>query len=187
MKKIILMFTLLLSATMFAQEVETPKVDSPKSLVSYYASVGLSITNLQTKDADGNTVESDFTDAAYPSVEFGVTKGSLSLGVIVGRGSLNFKDANKLEEYLSENPNTTKRNIKEIQRYYYELKAAVSQPVGNASVYALFGVGNYVDQNHIFIEYGAGIGYAPSKLGCFVQASNWDGIWYVTPGLSYTF
>lgn len=166
MKKIIFLLSLMLTSTMFAQEAT--KTETPTSKVSYYASVGLSIPNLQTKDANGDTSTADFVDAAYPSVEFGVTKGSLSLGAIVGRGNLNFKED-------------------AVRNYYYELKAAVSQPVGNASVYGLLGVGNYVDQNHVFIEYGAGIGYAPSKLGVFVQASNWDGIWYVTPGLTYNF
>lgn len=166
MKKIILLLSLMLTSTIFAQEATT---ETPK--VSYYTSVGVSIPNLNSTSVEnGNTVttNSQFTDVAYPSLEFGVTKGNLSLGAIVGRGSLNFsEDA--------------------IRNYYYELKSAVSQPVGNANVYALFGVGNYVDQNHIFVEYGAGLAYSPSKLGYFVQASNWDGIWYVTPGLTYNF
>lgn len=165
MKKFSILFALILSTAAFAQDAKTS--ETPK--VSYYASVGLSIPNLQTRNADGSeSVNNQFEDAAYPSVEFGMTKGSLSFGAIVGRGSLNFKND-------------------DISNYYYELKTAVSQPVGNASVYALFGVGNYVDQNQVFVEYGAGLAYTPSKLGYFVQASNWDGIWYVTPGLTYNF
>ena len=166
MRKIISIFALLLTVVTFAQEA--PTVETTSSKVTYYASVGLSVTNLQTKDADGNTVTSDFEDASYPSVEFGVTKGNLSFGAVVGRGNLNFKND-------------------DVSAYFYELKTSLSQPVGNANIYGLFGLGNYVDQNHIFIEYGAGLSYSPTKLGYFVQASNWDGVWYVTPGLTYNF
>lgn len=39
----------------------------------------------------------------------------------------------------------------------------------------------------IFIEYGIGFSHSFGKIGYFSQVSNWDGVFYITPGLSYTF
>ena len=39
----------------------------------------------------------------------------------------------------------------------------------------------------MFIEYGVGISKEFGNLGTFIQVSSWDGVTYVTPGLSYSF
>lgn len=57
--------------------------------------------------------------------------------------------------------------------------------MGDYSAYGMLGIGNYLGEAEFFIEYGLGISYAWDAVGVFAQASNWDGDWYVTPGISF--
>ena len=131
--------------------------------VDYYVSAGLSISNFSDSSLS-------LKNATYPSVEFGVMKNNFSLGLVVGRG--NFVKTDGLDSPSD---------------YWTEVKAAVYVPVGNFNAYGLIGVGSYFKSNKVFIEYGAGFAYSFNKLGVFAQASNWDGVFYITPGISYTF
>lgn len=157
MRKLLTVMILMLSVFSYAQTSN----DSIVSNTGVYVSGGLSI---------GNSTGSDFEHTSYPSVEAGVYKDNLSLGLVVGRGNL----ANFGQEFKGSN----------IQNYWYEVKTAVSQPIGITNGYVLFGLGNYIDTSNIFIEYGFGLNYTPNKVGYFVQASNWDGLWYNTVGVS---
>ena len=128
--------------------------------ISYYTSAGLSISN---------SYDTTFSYSSYPSIEFGGMYENLGVGLVLGRANLSGFNSDRLENY------------------WYEIKASVSKSIGIVGAYALFGVGNYISTKRVFIEYGAGISYVPKKFGGFIQASNWDGYWYVTPGLVYNF
>jgi hypothetical protein len=127
---------------------------------NFYISAGLSISNSH---------DTTFSYSSYPALEFGFMRENFSLGLVAGRSNLSgFRQD-------------------EISNYWYELKAAVYVPIGKFDGYALLGIGNYIATKQVFIEYGLGVAYAWDHWGVFAQASNWDGTWYATPGVSYTF
>lgn len=126
-----------------------------------YASVGISIGHVDPNDA----AIDNFSKASYPSVELGVMGDNVSLGAIFG-----FENV-----FVSSST-----------RPFYELKTSLSQPIGKASVYALFGVGAYVEKGfNNFLEYGAGFSYMPDRVGYFVQYSKWARTDYVSIGLTF--
>ena len=51
----------------------------------------------------------------------------------------------------------------------------------------ILGYGGYFDVNHNFIEYGVGVSYTHKRLGYGVSFSNWDGVDYVSPSVSFNF
>ena len=138
----------------------TSAQEATKTKPSIYAATGLSISN---------SYDTTFAYSSYPSIEVGLMKNNFSLGLVAGRSNLSgFKhDA--------------------ANNYWYELKSAVSFPIGKLSGYGLLGIGNYMTTQRFFVEYGVGFSYSFNKWSVFSQASNWDGTWYVTPGLCYTF
>jgi hypothetical protein len=169
MKNLILTLVLFvaMSATSFGQiqpgtttdfdNSELKGADSVK--VCYYLSAGISISN---------TGSSTFGKTSYPSIEFGGMYDNFGLGLVAGRGNLDFHgDA--------------------IQNYWYEVKTSFNQPIGPVNVYGLFGIGNYISTKQLFIEYGVGMSISIKKYGIFVQSSNWDGIDYISTGLTYNF
>lgn len=137
------------------------QTDSTKT--NFYASAGISIGHVDANDESINS----FNKASYPSLEIGLMRKNVSLGAVFG-----------FENIL----------VSSSSRKFYELKTAISYPIGNYSGYALFGVGAYFENDfNNFIEYGAGFSYAPSKLGYFIQYSNWARTNYISVGLSYNF
>ncbi len=139
---------------MFAQE----KTDSTSKKYNPYISGGISISS-----------SNDFSVGSYPSIEMGLQGKNISVGLIFGRS--NFKGLGKKTDAIS--------------NYFYESKTSFSIPINKYSVaYGLFGIGVYGDFKRTFIEYGAGFSYSFGKISYFVQSSNWDGTWYVTPGLT---
>ena len=157
MKKILVLCALMISAFVSAQEVESKEV----SKVGYYGALSLSV---------GNSSGSDFKHTSYPSVEAGITKDNMTLGLAVGRSNL----ADFGKEFTDN-----------LSSYWYEAKTTVSQPIGKTNGYLVLGLGNYVNTSQVFIEYGVGVSYMPKKVGYFVQASNWDGLWYNSLGVSF--
>ena len=158
MKKILSFLFLLSSFLLNAQDI---KKDSSSTKLSTYASIGISISN-----------SNDFSLGSYPSLEFGVMGKNISAGLIIGRSSL--KGMAEKNDVLS--------------NYFSEIKTSLSLPVSNKiSAYGLLGLWTYGDAKHIFTEYGAGFSYSINRLSYFVQSSNWDGTWYVTPGLTLNF
>ena len=120
----------------------------------------------------GNSSGSTFAETSYPSIEVGFMKGRWALGLVLGRGSNDFSSKDH------------------ISNYWWSIKNAVYFPIGKSDIdfYALFAIGNYMSTKNLFIEYGGGFSYMPTEhLGLFIQASNWDGYWYITPGISYSF
>jgi hypothetical protein len=167
MKNLLLVLSLLVSLTSFNQiklgtttdfdNSELKGSDSAK--VCYYLSAGISISN---------TGSSTFGKTSYPSIEFGGMYDNFGLGLAAGRASLDFHgDA--------------------IQNYWYEVKTSFNQPIGPVSVYGIFGIGNYISTKQLFIEYGVGMSVSIKKYGIFIQSSNWDGIDYISTGLTYNF
>lgn len=152
------MKTILLFAIMLVSTL-TFAQDETKQSVTPYIAAGLSMTN-------GN----DFTANTYVSVEAGVMVSDWSVGGVFGRNNL-----------ISNTPET-------IDNYWWEIKTAFSYSLNVVSIYGVIGLGAYIDRdNGMFIEYGGGVSKELGNFGLFVQATNWDGIWYVTPGLSYSF
>lgn len=156
-KTITIMAAILISLCSFAQ------TDSSKCKIKPYASIGISIGHVDANDESIN----NFNKASFPSVEVGIMGDFISLGAVFG-----------YENILASS--TT--------RAFYELKTAISKPIGKGSVYGLFGVGAYGEKGfNNFIEYGAGFSYMPSRIGYFVQYSNWARSNYVSVGLTTTF
>jgi len=164
MKKLILIVTAIFAfiGVSNAQcDMSTKDTTAKESGIDFYVSAGVSMSN---------GAGEKFSYTSYPSVELGIMKNNFSLGLVVGRG--NFVRTGGLD-YFSD--------------YWAELKTALYIPVGNFNTYGLIGIGSYFESNKMFIEYGVGFSYSFKKIGVFSQVSNWDGAWYVTPGVSYTF
>ena len=161
MKKRILVLALLISALSFGQKkqsiITTTSTEVVLEKFKPYVSAGISFSNCD-----------DFSDGTYVSVEGGVTKGNLSLGLNVGSRNLNFEDHT-------------------IKDYYYEPKVYASYPIGNLTGTLLFGWGKYVDTPKSFIEYGGGIAYPIGNISYGVGYSNFDGVDFISPSVSYTF
>jgi len=133
--------------------------DSTKTKTSGYISAGISLTN-----------GDNFKSNSYSSIEAGIMRDNITLGGIFGRGSLSGINS-------SDN----------IKNYFYEIKTTASYPVGSVSGSILFGYGGYFNTTHNFIEYGVGITYNKGKMGYGVTYSNWDGVNYVTPSITFNF
>jgi hypothetical protein len=167
MKNLLLVLSLFVSLVSFNQVVPGTTTDFDNSeakpsdsiKVCYYLSAGISISN---------TGSSTFGKTSYPSIEFGGMYDNFGLGLVAGRGNLDF-------------------NGDAIQNYWYELKTSFNQPIGPVSVYGLFGIGNYIRTKQLFIEYGVGMSVNIKKYGIFVQSSNWDGANYISTGVTYNF
>jgi len=155
MKKILVVLLVSLSAmNMSAQEsVETTPT------LSKYVCVGLSITNTQG---------ASFDTTSYPSLEFGVCKDNVSLGLAVGRGNL--RGLGKSTDVIS--------------NYYGELRLVPSFDLGMVNGSVILGVGSYYAHNTTFVEYGVGLSKTYGDLTFGVSYSNWDGGDYITPSIS---
>lgn len=147
----------------FAALSATAQTDSTKTKLKPYASACVSIGH----DDPNDPAIDNFNKASYPSVELGLSGENVSLGAVFG-----------FENFL----------VTSDTRPFYELKTSVSKPIGKASIYALFGVGAYVETGfNNFIEYGAGFSYMPGRVGYFVQYSKWARTDYVSTGLTFSF
>ncbi len=157
MKKVLLAFAIMFSVTSFAQEIEHPACDGPE-LTPYVAS-GISIPNTN-----------DFKAGSYMSAEVGLMIDNFTVAGVFGVNNLNSFNVG-------------------IDGYWYEGKVAYSFPLGYVDGYGVFGVGSYIGTSgSVFIEYGGGIMKSfNDHVGAFIQVSSWDGITYMTPGLSYSF
>ena len=136
------------------------KSDSTNTPITSYGSISISMTN-----------SDNFKKSSYTSIEGGIMKGKVGVGAMLGRGSL-YGLGSKTDN---------------IQNYFYEVKTFVSFPVDNLSAGVLFGYGGYFNTSHNFIEYGATVAYNVRNLSYGMTCSNWDGITYVTPSITYNF
>jgi hypothetical protein len=168
MKKTLLLVLALISFGAFAQ---TEK-DSTKVTTTKYVAVGLSMSL---------TSNESFAYSSYPSVEVGITRNDVSYGVVFGRGSL--KGFAESDDRLS--------------NYFYEFKVSPSVSLGYVNANIILGIGGYInsggqdpalgDTNSTFVEYGFGLSKSFGNLSYGLSYSNWDGLDYVTPSVSYSF
>jgi hypothetical protein len=138
---------------------------------SKYVGVDVSISNGNSYENNANSYT--FQESAYPSVEFGFSRENLSLSGVIGRG--NFKGMGSHSDAIG--------------NYYWELKATPTFPLGIVNASLIFGAGTYFNNQvgNGFIEYGSGISYTVGKYTYGVSYTNWDGIDYITPNISYVF
>ena len=184
MKKIILGVLILLSTMTFGQKrhsvihhtknasaIKSDSTSVSNAKWNKYIALGLSISN--GNDYGDNSNKYTFQESAYPSLEFGFSRENLSLSGVVGRG--NFKGLGS--------------NIDGIGNYYWELKATPTFPLGVVTASIIFGAGTYFNNEvgNSFIEYGSGISYTVGKYTYGICYTNWDGLDYITPNISYTF
>ena len=134
--------------------------DGGDNNLSWYVASGISISNTQ---------ELTIGDRSYPSVELGTSVDGMSFALVTGRSDNNYSESERLDHY------------------WWELKTAFTFPAGSFDVYGLLGIGHYFSTDRVFIEYGIGFSRTLGKISYFAQVSNWDALWYVTPGLAYTF
>lgn len=172
MKKVLLVLVMSLTTVLgFAQKHSTGVKQSDTTVVvgtfKPYVSVGLSLSSNE-----------DFKAGTYPSVEVGMTKGNLSLGLVLGRQNLYFSNEAQINHGYS---------TREIQNLYYEPKITGSLPVGSLTGTLIFGWGGYFDTKHTFIEYGSGLGYTVKNVTYGITYSNFDKVDYITPSITYTF
>lgn len=183
MRKIIVLAILLVSTLSFGQKkhsnslaLKSNKLESTDSTSvakaewKNYIAIGLSISSGNTYDTNENKYT--FSESSYPSVEFGFSKGNLAAGLAVGRGSL--KGFGSSDD--------------KIGNYYAEIRITPSFPLGIIDANVVFGAGSYlVSSKGTFIEYGSGISYTDGDITYGIGYSNWDGVDYITPSLSYSF
>ena len=127
------------------------------SLVPYVAT-GISIPNT-----------GDFEQDSYISAEVGAMYENIAFAAVFGR--------NNLSGILNSNES--------FENYWYEAKVATYFPLGYVSGYILGGVGSYVENGNVFLEYGGGVSKEFGRVSLFVQVSNWDGVTYLTPGVGF--
>lgn len=181
MKKVILLAILLVSTANFAQKkrspnavaVKTNTVDSTsvvKTEWKNYIAVSVSMSSGNTYDTNENKYT--FAESAYPSVEVGFSKGNVMGGLAIGRG--NFKGMGSNEDGIG--------------NYYAEIRITPSFPLGIIDANVVFGAGTYlVSSKGVFVEYGSGISYTKGNYTYGIGYSNWDGVDYISPSLSYSF
>lgn len=181
MKKVILLAILLVSTANFAQKKRSPNSVALKTNTAdtlsvvkpewkNYIALSLSVSSGNTYDTNENKYT--FSESSYPSVEFGFSKGNLAAGLAVGRGSLKGFGASD----------------DKIGNYYAEIRITPSFPLGIIDANVVFGAGSYlVSTKGTFIEYGSGISYTAGDITYGIGYSNWDGVDYISPSLSYSF
>jgi len=135
-------------------------VDTTKTKLSGYLSYGLSMAN-----------STDFRASSYTGIEGGVMYDNIGVGVVFGRATL---------QGLG-------RRTDNINEYFYEVKTSASFPIGKLSGSVILGYGGYFGSSRNFIEYGGGITYNVNKFGYGVSCTNWGGIAYITPSITFNF
>jgi hypothetical protein len=166
------LFTILaIFATLFASaqcHTDSTAACCSKPKFSPYVSFGVSMTNVKQETGKARQ---DWYNTSYFGLEGGVTHDNLGLGLVLGRGS--FSGIGEDSDLLG--------------NYFAEIKSTVTQPVGNINVTALFGYGTYFTSDRTFIEYGVGMSYSVNKFAYGMTYSNWDGVNFVTPNITYNF
>ena len=167
MKNLLFALCLLLSVSTFSQvkqnsQVEDSKVEvlsdvktETESPYSYYVAAGISLANFDSDE------DQSFNSTSYASVELGVMRDNMAVAGVFGISSLDQTDS-----------------------YWYEGKVMFSKPLGVVDGYGILGVGSYVDNTSLFLEYGVGVTREFNGWGVFAQVSNWDSLNYISTGVS---
>jgi hypothetical protein len=160
MKKLFYVLFALIALTFTAQAQETKKEKTN------YVSASLSLAN-----SNGQT----FSQSTYASVEYGIVRKSVMYGLAVGRGQLN-------------GDVTTNTTAQDLRNYFWEVRVQPTFPLGSVTGSVILGVGSYFATSDAgFIEYGLGVSKSYGDLSYGLSYSNWNGVDYVTPSVSYAF
>jgi hypothetical protein len=163
MKKLFFTLIALIALTVTAQA----QTDSTKVKTTNYVSASLSLAN----SVEGKS----FNETTYASVEYGIVRNGVAYGLAVGRGQL---QSNRVF-----NGSTTN-----LQNYFWEVRVQPTFPLGSVTGSVILGAGSYFGSSDAgFIEYGVGVSKSYGDLSYGLSYSNWDGINYVTPSVSYSF
>ena len=161
MKKIFTILCLLVATATIAQvSTDTLYVNQKKVSITKYVSVGVSMTNSE-----------HFRVSNYASVESGFMYENIGLGFALGRGNL--------KGLGSKNDN--------LGSYFYEAKSSFGFPIGSVTGSVILGYGGYFNSSRMFTEYGIGMTYNYKSFGFNSSVTNWDGIVYLTPSVTYNF
>jgi hypothetical protein len=133
------------------------QTDSTKKKLDCYLAGSLSTST-------GN----NFNQNSYAGIELGVCAKNMMFGYATGRGNLDFTSD------MTEN-------------YWGEIKAYACHQFGSVKGYVLGGWGQYYKTTHSFIEYGGGASYSVKKFDLSITVSNWDNVWYISPGVCFNF
>ena len=151
-----------------AEGIDSTSVEKPKW--GNYVNLSVSMSNGNTYDT--NEAEGTFCESSYPNIEFGFSKCNIMAGLAVGRR--NFKGLGDTGDKLGD--------------YFSEIRITPSFPLGIIDANVVFGAGTYlVSSKGTFIEYGSGISYTQGKYTYGISYSNFDGIDYISLGLTYNF
>jgi hypothetical protein len=160
MRKLFYVLFAFIALTVTAQAQETKKEKTN------YVSASLSLAN-----ANGQT----FSQSTYASVEYGIVRKSVMYGLAVGRGQLN-------GDVMS---NTTGENFR---NYFWQVRVQPTFSLGSVTGSVILGAGSYFATSDAgFIEYGLGVSKSYGDLSYGLSYSNWNGVDYVTPSVSYAF
>lgn len=165
MKKLVLSLAALLgTVVMSAQEVKTAPV--AQSITTHFVSVSTSIPTVSNAKA-------------YPSIEFGHTTNDVSYSLVFGRGDF--------DKMFSGGDN--------IKDYYLEYKIVPSTTIGRMTFGAVIGAGTYLGHSAksnnmrqpFFGEIGGVASYSIKKFSVGVSFTNWDGLNFLTPSITYNY
>jgi hypothetical protein len=161
MKKLIYVLFAFIALTVSAQAQETKK-----EKLNQYVSASLSLAN-----SNGQT----FSQSTYASVEYGIVSKGIAYGLSVGRGQLN-------------GDVTTNTTAQDLRNYFWEVRVQPTFPLGSVTGSVILGAGSYFATSDAgFIEYGLGVSKSYGDISYGLTYSNWNGVDYVTPSVSYAF
>ena len=161
MKKLIYVLFAFIALTVSAQAQETKK-----EKLNQYVSASLSLAN-----SNGQT----FSQSTYASVEYGIVSKGIAYGLAVGRGQLN-------------GDVTTNTTAQDLRNYFWQVRVQPTFPLGSVTGSVILGAGSYFATSDAgFIEYGLGVSKSYGDVSYGLTYSNWNGVDYVTPSVSYAF
>ncbi len=161
MKKLIYVLFAFIALTVSAQAQETKK-----EKLNQYVSASLSLAN-----SNGQT----FSQSTYASVEYGIVSKGIAYGLAVGRGQLN-------------GDVTTNTTAQDLRNYFWQVRVQPTFPLGSVTGSVILGAGSFFTTSDAgFIEYGLGVSKSYGDISYGLTYSNWNGVDYVTPSVSYAF
>lgn len=161
MKKVILALAVMAGISMSAQDKGTTP---PKK--NQFISINTSIPMAHAANP-------------YPSIEFGHVTDDVAYSIVFGRGDFDKMFSNK----------------DMIKHYFLEYKIVPTTSIGKLTLGAVIGAGAYLggsDKSNnkrqpFFGEIGGVATYNVKQFGIGVSFTNWDGVNYLTPSITYNY
>jgi hypothetical protein len=158
MKKLGLILLLMCTVLFTNAQANCEVKETFKTPPTPYFSLGYSVSN--TNDIETGT---------YASFEAGMSFTHFSVGAVIGKGDMNLFQKND-------------------NNFFYELKVSPFVPLSpRINLYVPLGVGAYFGTSTMFIEHGAGFSFDTKYITPWVQYSQWDGVNYISVGISKSF